>query len=1021
MNSVTEQLIESHALQLVMALLAVFLLGFPVWIIYKLAKARHDLRATLQELEFQKFALDQHSIVSITDHAGKIVNINEKFSEISQYGREELLGQDHRIIRSTYHPDEFYKEMLQTLAQGRVWHGEVKNCRKDGSFFWLDSTIVPFIDEGGKTPRYVSIGTDITAHKAMDEKLEQQRAFYERISETLAEALYVQDANGCCIYMNKEAERQLGWPRKEFIGMPVHETIHYQTEDGSPLSVNDCPIFLGAKENAFIHSEDQVFVRRDGAVFPVSLYSKASFSDDGQLETVVVSFQDISERKRAEEALYKSETRLHTLFNSTSDAVMLLDENGIFDCNTSTLQLFGCSSPDEIYSKSFMDISPAKQPGGMDQPDGIDSSMLANMHLGIAKQAGSHSFEWVHKHVNSDTTFDAEVLLNSMALEDRTILQATVRDITERKLAENLLWQAKAAAERALSVKSDFLANISHEIRTPMNGIIGMTELVLDTELNPEQREFLSLVKSSADSLLHIINDILDFSKIEAGKLDIETIEFSLGHMLSDTMKSMASSAHRKNLELLLHISSDVPDRLLGDPGRLRQVAVNLVGNAIKFTETGEIEVSVKRIEGSPGTEVSLQFSVRDTGIGIPHEKTNAIFESFSQADTSTTRKYGGTGLGLTISAQLVELMGGKIELESEVGKGSNFHFVLHMNSVSVDSLPTIQRTARIAGMSVLVVDDNATNRTLLKEILQYWNMLPTLVESGEQALAELECAAKAGKPYQLALIDLQIAGTDGFELVERIRQLPWQVQSLVMMLNSDGQRGQAARWSELGIASYLMKPISQHELLDAIMTVLGEPNRSPQTLITPHSLHETRRKLNLLSAEDNKLNQILDNRLLEKLGHNATLANNVMDGYLTQPIDGKDLLRDIDNLVQIADIDAVVEPPQQALTVVDFAKAMKTMDDNLELFNEIVRLFLEDAPSLMIRIKENVQQGDAEVVRQSAHTLKGICGVFAAERTMQIAEQVESLASQGTCDVPATELEIALEELLGAIKTQKF
>ena len=1074
-------MIESQPL-LLMLLLAAAMLGYAVWTMAKLTKARNTLRTSLLELEFQKFALDQHSIVSIADHSGKIIYTNDKFSEISQYTREELMGQDHRILNSGYHSSAFFKEMWQTIIHGQVWNGEVKNRRKDGSHYWVDSTIVPFMDENGEPKRYVSIRTDITARKAMDEQLEQQRAFYERISETLGEGLYVQDASGRCVYMNSEAERLLGWSRAEFIGMPVHETIHKQTADGQPLSAADCPIMLGAKDKGSVRSEDQAFLRKDGMVFPVALVSKASYTEQGKLETLVVAFQDISESKQAEEALHKSETRLRTLFDSTSDAVMLLDENGFFDCNKATLKMFGFSSLEEFCSKHLMDISPEKQPGGMDHPEGIDSAMLANMHLGIATQAGSHSFEWVHKRADNGKTFDAEVLLNAMIQEGRTILQATVRDISERKQAENLLWQAKAAAEQANQIKSDFLANMSHEIRTPMNGIIGMTELALDTALTQEQREYLSMVKSSADSLLHIVNDILDFSKIESGKLDIEIIEFSLENMLRDTMKSLATRAHQKNLELLLHIAPDVPDRLQGDPGRLRQVIVNLVGNAIKFTETGEIEVSVLCIEGKRESRFRLQFSVRDTGIGIPPEKFQTIFESFSQADTSTTRKYGGTGLGLTISAQLVELMGGKIELDSEVGKGSNFHFILPMNAVSTDPLASYQSTGKIAGMSVLVADDNETNRKLLQEILQNWKMKPTVVESGQRALDELEQAAQRGNPYQVALIDLQMPGMDGFELAEKIRQHPEHVRATVMMLTSEGQRGDAARCRELGIASYLMKPVSQFELLDAIMTALGEPNQQPPALITRHSLRETRRKLNLLLAEDNKVNQTLATRLLEKLGHKVTLANNGleavehsqkgpfdailmdvdmpvmngyeaterirelekttgrhipivamtahamqgvreeclshgMDGYLTKPIDTEALWCELDSLGQGPTLDLVEEPSQQILAIADFDQARKSMDDSTELFNEIVRLFLEDAPPHMKRIYEGLAQGDAKAVLQSAHALKGMAGIFVAERTLDAAERVEKSAGQENCAEAVAELDIALNELLVALR----
>ena len=585
--------------------------------------------------------------------------------------------------------------------------------------------------------------------------------------------------------------------------------------------------------------------------------------------------REIAERERVESALHESELRFRTIYEGSPDSIMLLDADGFLGCNARTLRMFGFSDRSEFLKCGLADLSPPVQ------PDGRNSTIAADGFIENAYRDSEVRFEWVHRRQNG-REFDAEVTLAAFNLEGRRVLQATARDITERKQIGRELARAKEAAEAATRAKGEFLANMSHEIRTPMNGIIGMIGLTLKTTLTTKQRDYLSKAHTSSRALLGIINDILDFSKIEAGKLVIEQIGFQLQDLLEDISDMFSEMAGTKGVELVVARDKDVPSPLIGDPLRVQQVLINLIGNAIKFTDEGSVMVRVSVVTRDAAS-ARLMFTVRDTGIGIASENIARLFSSFTQADESTTRKYGGTGLGLAISSQLVGLMGGEFAVVSAPGQGSTFSFMLSLPLQAEKDEPASRNLADVQGLRALVVDDNDDAREILVEMLGSWKMRADPASSGEEALLALRASAGTDAPYQVVLMDWRMPGLDGLGAARLIREEPRLASIPIVMVTAFGQEAEMREGERIGIDAFLTKPVKQSTIFDTLMNIFGkETSRrvAPEVhMITKTALDSARfHGIKVLLVEDNVINQEVAKEILANAGINAEVANDGLE-----------------------------------------------------------------------------------------------------------------------------------------------
>jgi len=896
-------------------------------IFYRMTKIQDELKSAIKSLDFQQYALDQHAIVSMADVKGNITYVNDLFCDITGHDREELMGENHRLVKSGEHSVEFFKSMWRTIAKGKVWHGEIKNRTKSGGIYWTASTIVPFMDETGKPFQYVSIRTDITARKIAEQAIQQERLFYTSITAALAEGVYVQDNAGVCIYVNPMTEKLLGWNSDELIGQRMHELMHYQSETGEPISADNC-CMLAVADGERYQSDKEVFWCKNGEMLPVYLSAVPLYDNKQVIQGTVVIFQDITERK----------------------------EQGL-------------------------------------------------------------------------------------ALE-----------------------QALMTAENANQSKSMFLANMSHEIRTPMNAIIGMSYLALQTDLNATQRNYIDKVNSSAEALLGLLNDILDFSKIEANKLEIEYSCFLLEDVIKKVTNLLVLPASKKGLELLIDMDPNIPKSLMGDELRLRQAIVNFANNAIKFTEQGEVTLRISMIEKTDQA-VSLIFSVLDTGIGMTEEQKNGLFKAFSQADISTTRKYGGTGLGLAITGQLVSLMGGTIDVKTEVGKGSVFSFCLHF-PISKEQ-PIVSDKTKAHGGLVLVVDDNKASCEIIEKQLIAQGCTVQVAYSGRQALV---CVEQAEQSFDVIIMDWNMPDMDGITTLKTMVKNNKELPKVVMATAYDeSDLNSQLALENLSVSSILTKPFSASDLWDALHKNISHiPIESSDTPVANKSdAWNTLQGQHLLLVEDNEFNQELAVALLKIQGVTVDLANNgqealdllakhtyplilmdcqmpVMDGYtaakhirkrwgeqvpiiamtanvmkhdmeralevgmndtIAKPINVGNMMKTLVKWIDIkpsssGDTPVVVENKHQNASVtvsspetihIDMQAGLRLLGGDMPLYTALLQRFRETFTGSIDALTRFLAEGQLEEATRLAHTIKGTSASLGVLTLDKLAAKVEA------------------------------
>ena len=1060
--------LENYAVSLVVILYLSYLL------IHADSQSRHYWKGLRSEtsLHEKAFALERSNTylraliqesplpVVVLNPDRKVRQSNPAFERLFGYASADIEGKElDSFIGDPARPGDA-EELSHRICTGEALHAEARRLRKDGVALDVEIYGVPLRD-GDSIIGIYAIYRDVTQQRADQRALWLADQWRTALLDNANSAIIATDPRGTIQTFNPAAERLLGYSAAELIGSATPAVFHDATETQARAHAfslelgQHVPVgfetFVVKSRLGLLNDHEWTYVRKDGTRVPVLLSVSALRDPDGNITGFMGMATDISQRRSAEEALRKSLKDLEDLRFALDQhcVVAVSDPDGLIRFANDKFCRLSQYSKAELLGKNHRILNSGYHPKSFfaDLWQTITRGQV--WHSEVKNRAKDGSEYWV------DTT-----IVPFLDRQGRTQQYISIQtDITARKLAESALQGTKDAAVSASHAKSEFLANMSHEIRTPMNGVIGMTDLLLDTDLDSTQRDYANTIKNSADSLLGVINDVLDFSKIEAGKMDLDPIAFNLRDSLDNALKALAVRAHAKGLELTSRVDLRVPQTVVGDPGRIRQVITNLVSNAVKFTESGEVALGVavqSEVEGN----VCLHFYIRDTGIGIAPDKQTRIFEAFSQADASMTRRFGGTGLGLTISARLVQLMGGTIWVESEPGVGSTFHFTVNVGLADAsEAAPPLPDAEALRGHAVLVVDDNATNRSVLRDMLASWGMCPSVAESAEQALRMIRKASAAGQPFGFILTDAQMPGMDGFELASQIKSMRGAAAATIMMLTSAGQRGDAARCRELGISAYLTKPVTQSELRRACLQSLGGSLAEyTQPLVTRHNLRASASPLRILLAEDNMVNRKLALALLEKEGHSVEVAADGrtglamalagdfdliladvqmpemsglematrireyeeiagghipiiamtahsmrgdrercveagMDGYVSKPVRKSELHAEIDAVLAVV---RNVPPHAAPVQKPDWDSILDRLGGDDALLNDLIQIFCSDTPEAVRELQGAIARQDAGATQALAHKIRGAASVFNDTQVVEISRKIEAHAPQG-------------------------